>query len=261
MAIQATQPAEGQIDVPVDARLRVFVQSQGGGSDDYSNPELQLLENGSPVLAAQRTLPGNLPVFVLLPHAPLTANTSFVLEIRGRDGDDEEALTTVTFTTGSSTTPAVTELPALELLSARHDLDAHGDGHELNHVDFRITPAIADPAGLSLVRIVKDDYGIFSFPIGPADPIEGSAGVLGAEDQDVCLRAVHESANGEVQMSEPVCITPELSGGCRSSRGSMPSGLWGFAPLALALLAIRSGRFSLRGSKGHSTAPGSAKQT
>ncbi len=240
--IRQTQPADGQVDVPLDAHLRVLVERADDGTEDYANAELRLTRDGATVDAHQLELSGHPSVFVLVPNAPLSAGTTFVLEVEGVDLNDEGgAVTTVTFTTGSSTTPWLAETPALELLSATYDREVHDDGTALHYVDFRITPAVADPTGLSLVRLVNDQDGYMSFARGPAEPIQGRTVYLGPKDEEICLRAAHVSANGTTQSSAPVCITSE-TGGCTTSRTSTSTGLWSFAPLALALLAIRRRR-------------------
>jgi MYXO-CTERM domain-containing protein len=242
MAIDATQPAEGQVDVPVDAHLRVLVRRADYGSEDYADTKLRLTRDGATVEAHQLELSGNRHVFVLVPNAPLTAGTTFVLEIQGVDVNyGGGALTKVSFTTSSSTTPPLTDAPALEILSAEYEADADGDGDVVHHIDFRITPAVADPSGLSLLRLVKDDISYQSFAIGPAEPIEGTTGYLGTEDEEICMRAAHQSANGSLQLSAPVCITSQ-AGGCSTARTSTSAGIWSFAPLALALLAMRRRR-------------------
>jgi uncharacterized protein (TIGR03382 family) len=253
--IKQTQPADGAVDVPVDAVFRVLLQYDAGdcGGSNFDQAEVELRADGD-VVAAVTTR--DWQQFIQLdPDADLLPNTTYSVSVK-----DAEESRSFQFTTGERRIGAQDAAPTLEILELVHD-----SGFELSepnttfHIGtLRLTPGAADPDGLSLLRIVEtvgdEPSSAGNLPFGSADPQETLVVAHARFEDEICYRVVHVTGNGAEIPSELVCAQSlddddrfdELGGdslkeqsgsGCSASRGFAGGGS-AFSMLALVVGAL-----------------------
>lgn len=237
--LSGTQPTNGQVEVPIDMHPRVLVNElvKTDCEPSFSYATLTLTKEGERVAATQVDTEGWMDIKELVPDALLEPNTTYALTVSG----DLESVE-VSFTTGSAKAEPLTSAPEVEILSAREDASVDGhDGLLLNMLSFRIAPTQGDPDGLSVVRLVGDDWSQAAFIIG-TDSVSSSVHYWNAEGAPICVRAAQVSANGTEVISDEVCAQPEPAG-CQAGRGSATRS-W------LAMVAIAMGGLYLRRKRG-----------
>jgi hypothetical protein len=119
--IVATQPSEGQVDVPIDVSPRVFTELSETGGDDFYAPRLSLLRGEEDVDSTQRMLTGFPETTVLSPTAVLEPGTTYTLYIEGTDEGYGPVSRSVSFTTGAEKATPIARAPSFEILSAEFD--------------------------------------------------------------------------------------------------------------------------------------------
>ena len=248
-------PSDGQVDVPLNARVRLFLASDDG---DATGPAVDLdtvtLTNaGAPVTATvlQPAEPADLDMYAveLVPAQPLDPNT--VYQVTVTDAYDAKKPISTSFTTGAGLISPVKGKPRVEILDLRFgDVGANVVYNKYGRL--RITPAALDATGLSLIRIARvhdSEPVVFSSrPLPEGDSFDVDFSHQARASEEVCIQIWQEDGTGNTSLrSDVVCDAgvQDEAVGCSASTapaGRRGASVLGFLALALGGLARRAPR-------------------
>ena len=196
-------PSDGQVDVPTDSRVVLYVVD---GCESLG--EVSLYAPGE-ALAITRMTWGHTHI-ALQPDEEMAPDTEHRIQFEGLDE-------TVSFFTGTSKTPALEELPSLTVHQIAYEPPL-GTSGEVYEADFTLTPAGSDPLGFAFVLFEEGgsfpgesqgvDWSITTTPMGSGPARATLYRTLVPSDGPVCLVARQQDGAG--RLGEPVraCADP-----------------------------------------------------
>ncbi len=234
-----SQPMPGTTGVPLDVAPAVVIEAEGCSTPGEWTLTLKTAADGAVVQSIALSAASGLAE--LIPDAPLTAETDYVLVVE--PNDMSAGPTEIAFTTGLDTSVADAPIPTLSAVAAEFDpatprlfLDATTTLGETAGRDLivQVMDASKDPyAGSSMFT----DVSAMGTSLGES---WASTRTSTSAPESWCVAARARNLDGSWSESEVFCVDVEIvesSAGSCSTSGSAPVGI-GFA-LALAALGAR----------------------